>query len=114
MGYSSANTFRIADSVALRKRNTAWLLYQEELLKGTSAEDIFWKIAWQIKILSIVNRGHGSDLHPFVYKKAQKAAILFKKAELDGCFVDLVGLYHKSRQGKSDLLVGLEKFILRI
>ncbi|MBU1091877.1 hypothetical protein KKA27_03395 [Patescibacteria group bacterium] len=114
MNCSKTNAFRVADSVALRKRNTAWLSYQEELLEGVSVEDIFWKIVWQIKVLSIVKKGYGSGLHPFVFKKAQKASPLFKEEELDGRFADLVDLYHKNRQGKSDLLIGLEKFILRI
>jgi len=114
MGNSSTNTFRIANSIALRKRNTTWLLYQEEILKGTSVEDIFWKIVWQIKVLSMVKKGHGSSLHPFVYKKAQKVVSLFKEGELNKFFSDLVGLYHKNRQGRNDLAVGLEKFILRI
>jgi DNA polymerase III delta subunit len=113
--FKNNNLFQLADLVASRQKEKAWLLYQEELFNGTQAEDIFWKMIWQIKSLLIVKKGGGSELlHPFVYKKAEKTAPLFSKEELHNCFSELIDLYHKDRRGAGDLAVGLERFILKI
>ena len=108
------NLFRITDAFAARKKENTWVLYQQELFKGTPIEDIFWTIVWQVKSLMAVKTGEGKDLHPFVYKKVQKAVSLFKKGELGGYFAELIDLYHKNRRGVGDLSIGLEKLILRI
>jgi DNA polymerase III delta subunit len=106
--------FYIADLVALRKKQQAWLAYQRELNKGALADDIFWKIWWQMRSLLAVKKGEGDYLHPFVLKKSKRAASLFEQSELEACLRDLVNLYHQHRQALADLAVGVEKFLLRI
>ncbi|MBU1179048.1 hypothetical protein KKB69_01815 [Patescibacteria group bacterium] len=106
--------FRLADLVALRKRNEAWLLFQKEVFEGVPAEEFFWKVLWQIKNLILVKKGGGKDLHRFVYGKAKRGADLFEEKELENFMGDLVGLYHKDRQGVGGLAIGLERFLLRI
>lgn len=106
--------FRLADCFAAKQKEKTWLLHQEELLKGTASEEIFWKLLWQIKSLILVKRGGGSSLHPFVLNKIKKATLLFAESELQKYFSDLIDLFHQSRLGQADLSVGLEKFILKI
>lgn len=106
--------FRITDSFSLKQREKTWLLCQEELLGGMPVEDIFWKIIWQVKNLLTVKNGGGASLHPYVYQKTQKASSLFSEEELRQYSVELIDLYHKNRQSKKDIEIGLEKLILRL
>ncbi len=106
--------FKITDLVAGRKKNDAWLLFQEEVLKGIDVEEVFFKVMWQIKNLLLVKKGGGKNLHPFVYKKTQKNTELFKDGELEKFLGEFIDLYHKSRRGAADIKIGLEKFLLRI
>lgn len=111
---NSQSLFRLADLVALRKKQEAWLLYQEELSKGMPADDVFWKIFWQFKSLMIVKAGEGAALAPFVYRKTQNAAGLFSIDEAKKSLSVLLDLYQKNHNGEADLVIGLEKFILKL
>ncbi|PIS13216.1 MAG: hypothetical protein COT67_02970 [Candidatus Tagabacteria bacterium CG09_land_8_20_14_0_10_41_14] len=106
--------FKVADLVALRKKQEAWFLYQRIIMKGGPCEEVFWKILWQMKVLGLIKRGGGRKLHPFVLAKAKRAAGLFQEKELDGFLGELVQIYHDYRNGTADLAVGLERFILRV
>jgi len=105
--------FRVTDAFGARQKERTWLLCQEEFLNGTPAEDVFWKIVWQVKNLLAVKKGGGESLHPFVYKKTKEAASLFEEEELRRCSNELVDLYHKSRLGKKDFMAGLERIVLK-
>lgn len=106
--------FKLTDAIALRDKNKSWLCYQEELFGGTSPEDIFWIILWQVRTLLSVKKNSGKELHPYVYKKTKNAVQFFSEGELKKYYEMLVDLLHKSRIGKADLAVGIEKFILKI
>ena len=117
------NLFRISDAIAKRQRRFAWILYQQAILRGVSPEEIFWKVAWQIKNLLLVKSlsampyatiVRASGLHPFVVKKSLEASHLFTEQELLGYSRELIELYHQIRRGNADMKVGLERFMLRI
>ena len=59
------NPFQICDAFAYKDRKTAWILFQKALFNGITAEEVFWKIWWQIKTLILVkNQPHGLNLQP--------------------------------------------------
>ncbi|MFC1625267.1 hypothetical protein ACFL1O_00055 [Patescibacteria group bacterium] len=108
------NLFYLADLFGNRQKEKIWLAYQKELFEGTLAEEVFWKLLWQVKSLMLVKKGEGNGLHPFVLNKVKKSAPLFTEEELQKYSSNLVDLFHQSRHGQADLAVGLEKFILKI
>lgn len=109
------NPFQICDAFAYKDRKTAWILFQKALFNGITAEEVFWKIWWQIKTLILVkNQPHGLNLHPFVIKKTLRNINNFTKEELNNLSWQLVSLYHKTRKGQAEFEIGLEKFILNI
>ncbi|MBU2109352.1 hypothetical protein KKB71_00115 [Patescibacteria group bacterium] len=109
------NPFQICDAFAYKDRKTAWILFQKALFNGITAEEVFWKIWWQIKTLILVkNQPHGLNLHPFVIKKTLRNINNFTKEELNNLSWQLVNLYHKTRKGQAEFEIGLEKFILNI
>lgn len=109
------NPFHICDAIASKNRKTAWILLQKALLNGITAEEVFWKIWWQVKTLILVkNQTHGLNLHPFVIKKTLRNINNFTKEELNNLSWQLVNLYHKTRKGQAEFEIGLEKIILSI
>lgn len=106
--------FRVTDSFMSKQKEKTWLLCQETFLDGVPAEDVFWKIVWQVKNLLLVKSGGGKELHPFVYGKTKKSAHKFSEKELHQYSAELVDLYHEGRQGRRDIEAGLERFILRM
>lgn len=118
---STYNPFSIGDAIANKQKRKAWILLQGAFLEGVPAEEIFWKIWWQIKNLLLVkklseskvrNIEKESGLHPFVIKKALLAIKNFSSQELNELSWKMVDLYHKSKRGIIDLELGLEKFII--
>lgn len=109
------NPFQICDAFASKNKKQSWILFQKALLNGITAEEIFWKIWWQVKTLILVkNQPRGLNLHPFVIKKTLRNINNFTKEELNNLSWQLVSLYHKTRKGQAEFEIGLEKFILSI
>jgi DNA polymerase III delta subunit len=113
-GGQKKELFKIADLIALKEKEKAWCSYQEALLKGIPAEDIFKVIFWQIKVLLLIKKDKNPGLHPFVLRKNKRNSALFETSKLKKFSSDLVELYHKFRSGQTELEFGLEKFILKI
>ncbi|MEW5907872.1 MAG: DNA polymerase III subunit delta [Patescibacteria group bacterium] len=117
------NPFAVGDAVALKQKIKAWILFQEAILSGIDPEEIFWKILWQIKNLSLVKRLSSMKMknieketgfHPYVVKKTLTNINSFSQEELNELSWQLIDVYHRSRNGQSDLSSGLENFILHI
>lgn len=130
------NPFAICDAVAAKDKSRAWILFQQALLAGVPAEEIFYKIVWQIKNLLLlkklndaifsqgrtsgVPRGSAFDieketkLHPYVIKKTLAATWNFSEEELKNYSFELVKIYHDARKGLEEFPIGLEKFLLTI
>jgi len=117
------NPFAICDAVAEKNNIRAWILFQQALMNGIDAEEIFWKIWWQIKSLLMiknllnvrgVNLEKETGLHPFVIKKNLSAIHNFGEGELQDYSFHLVKLYHDTRKGLEEFSLGLEKFLLNI
>lgn len=117
------NPFAICDAFASKNKTRMWVLLQEALLSGIAAEEVFYKISWQLKNLLLIkktvafgvkNLEKETKLHPFVIKKTLAAARNFTEGELRNYSFDLVKLYHAVRSGKEEFQIGLEKFLLGI
>lgn len=120
---SDYNPFAICDAVAGKDRKRAWMLLQQAMLNGAPAEEIFWKIWWQIKNLLVVkklseekavNAEKESGLKLYPFKKALFAVKNFSQSELENLSWNLVDLFHQSKIGRMDMEIGLEKLIVNL
>jgi DNA polymerase III delta subunit len=117
------NIFHISDAVAEKDRGRAWLLFQKAVIAGLDPEEIFWKIAWQIKNLLLIKKlfplaekkiTEMTRLHPFVVKKTAASSRLFTDEELARYSSELIDLYHNARRGLADFDTGIEKFLIKL
>ena len=115
------NPFAICDAFAEKNKAKTWIIYQQALRQGIPAEEVFFKILWQIKNLLMVkklmsakvaNVGKESGLKPFVAGKAIKTAKNFTEEELENYSYEMLKIYHQERRGESELPIEFEKFIL--
>jgi DNA polymerase III delta subunit len=121
--YGGYNPFLVCDAVGEKNKKKAWLVFQEALLAGVPAEEVFWKVWWQTKnLLLIKTLAEGgvkslekeSGLHPFVVKKNIGFSKNFSFKELDDFSWKLVELYHNARRGLADFEIGLEKILINV
>lgn len=107
--------FAICDAVAEKNKNRAWVLFQKALLSGVPAEEIFYKIAWQIKALLLIKKiPKETGLHPFVVQKNLANVKNFTEQELINYSFELLKIYHDVRRGLEEFPIGLEKFLINL
>ena len=115
------NPFAICDAFAEKNKAKAWTIYQQALRQGIPAEEVFFKILWQIKNLLMVkkmmnagvaNIAKETGLHAFVAGKAARAAKNFSEAELTGYSYEMLRIYHEERRGISELEIEFEKLLI--
>jgi len=115
--------FNLTDAFAQKNQKTAWLILQKLLMQGISEEEIFWKIFWQIKMLSAVKPYQNKNsqevseelkIHPFVAGKSLAAAKRFETNELQNLSQKLIEIYKNNRFNKIELSFGLEQLILNL
>ena len=111
------NIFSITDAFTARNKNRTWALYQEALMLGVSAEEILWKIIWQVNNLLLVKNTEDVGklkMKPFVLTKTKNVAKSFSNEELKKMSASLLDLYHTTYLGTEEFEFGLEKIILSI
>lgn len=115
------NPFVICDAFAEKNKAKTWIIYQQALGQGIPAEEVFFKIFWQIKNLLMVKRlmtagvaniSKETGLHSFVVGKAIKAAKNFTEDELINYSYEMLKIYHQERRGESELPIEFEKFLI--
>ena len=109
------NIFSLTDAVGARNKKEAWVLYQKALLAGVSAEEIFFKLFWQVKSMLIVSKVKGvgeTDMKPFTYNKAKSFLKNFTQNELEKLSEDLVTGYILARRGGGEIETLIEKILL--
>lgn len=114
-GKSTFNIFSLTDAVAARNKKEAWVLYQKALASGMVAEEIFWKVVWQIKTLLIASRTKTADeagMKAYPYSKAKGALKNFKPGEIEEISERLVTGYHEIRRGEGEMEALVEKTLL--
>lgn len=122
-GAEAPNPFAICDAVASKNKALAWTLFHRALFAGVAAEEVFYKILWQIKVLLLIKNALAdgakslekeTGLKPFVIMKGSRAVEKFSNEELRDQSSRLVDLYHRARRGDEEFEIGLEKFLVGI
>ena len=116
------NIFSISDALVEKDKKKLWVIYNKAEREGIRAEEVFWKLVWQVKNILLgkiaEEKGDGSvgklKISPFVLGKAKKYGKKFSRSELLCFYSDLVRLYHDSRRGVNDFDLAVEKFILNL
>lgn len=111
------NIFALTDAIGARRKRDAWVLYQKALAAGMVAEEVFFKLVWQIKtmlIASATSSAIEADMKPFPYNKAKGFLRNFKPGELERLSQNLVLDYHKARRGEGEIETLVEKVLLRL
>jgi hypothetical protein len=111
----SLNIFSITDGLVQKDKKKLWISYVDLLGKGAVAEEIHGILFWQVKnmiLASMAGSATETGLSPFVYKNALTGARNYKNEDLQKMSSDLVDMTHRVRQGKGDLEVMMEKWML--
>ena len=111
------NIFALTDAVGARKKKEAWILYQKALSAGVRAEEIFFKIVWQVKSMLIASRTKNvaeTDMKVFPYNKAKSFLKNFKTGELEKLSENLVVGYYQARRGEGEIETLIEKMLLKL
>ncbi|MDO8589908.1 MAG: hypothetical protein Q7R69_01375 [bacterium] len=111
------NIFALTDALGARNKKDAWILYQKALSAGLSAEEVFFKIVWQVKSLLIASKTKNvgeTDMKVFPYNKAKSFLENFKPGELEKLSEDLVIGYTLSRRGEGEVETLVEKILLKL
>jgi len=109
------NIFTLTDALGAKKKKEAWVLYQKALAAGLSAEEVFFKIVWQVKSMLIASKTKSvaeTDMKAFPYSKAKSFLRNFKSGELEKLSEDLVIGYHQARRGEGEIETLVEKMLL--
>lgn len=111
------NIFALTDALGARQKKEAWILYQKALSAGLSAEEIFFKLVWQVKAMLLSSRTKNvgeTDLKPFPYSKAKSFLKNFKSGELEKLSENLVVSYTLARRGEGEVETLVEKILLSL
>ena len=120
-GAPEYNPFAICDAFAEKNKAKTWVIYQQALRQGIPADEVFFKILWQIKNLLLVKKliNAGVDnaiketgLHAFVASKAIKSAQKFSEEELENYSYEMLKIYHEERRGLLELPIEFEKLLI--
>lgn len=111
----SLNIFSITDGLVQKDKKKLWISYVDLLGNGAVAEEIHGILFWQVKNMILASRAGSATetgLSPFVYKNALTGARNYKNKDLQKMSSELVDMTHRVRQGKGDLEVMMEKWVL--
>ena len=111
------NIFALTDALGARDKKRAWIIYQEALAAGVSAEEVFFKLVWQVKSMLIAARTKSvaeTDMKAFPYSKAKGYLKNFKSEELEQLSENLVTGYYKARRGEEEVETLVEKILLKL
>lgn len=111
------NVFVFTDAIGARDKKRAWILYRQALAAGISAEEIFFKVVWQVKTMLLALRTKSAaeaDMKTFPYAKAKSFLKNWKVRELEGLSEELVLGYARIRRGEGEMETFVEKMILKL
>lgn len=109
------NIFALTDALGSKNKKEVWILYQKALAAGVSAEEIFFKIFWQVKSMILASKTKDvaeTDMKAFPYNKAKSYAKNFSQVELENLSQNLVEGYLLARRGDGEIETLLEKILL--
>jgi len=99
----------------MRDKKRLWVEYETALTAGLPAEELFWKISWQLKHMLMVAKmtpTDKTDMKPYSIQKAKGFLRNYKPEELPRLSMNLIDIYHRARRGQSDFETALERFVL--
>ena len=111
------NIFSLTDAIGARDKRRAWTLYMQALAAGLSAEEVFFKVVWQVKSMLIALKTKSvseTDMKPFPYSKAKGFLENWKDGELENLSEALVLGYHRIRRGEGETETLVERIILNL
>lgn len=114
---SDFNIFAFTDTFGERKKKNAWIMYQKALASGASAEEIFYKIVWQVKTMLLAQETRSAaeaDMKSFPYSKAKSFLKNWKAGELEKLSESLILGYHQARRGEVEIDTLIEKTLLKL
>jgi len=115
--FSGYNIYRFSDAFGARDKKALWVEYETALTAGLPAEELFWKLSWQLKQILMVLKmtpNDKTDMKTFSINKAKGFLRNYRPAELPGLSMKLIDIYHKSRRGLTDFETALERFVLEL
>ena len=110
------NTFALVDAVQAGDKKRAWILYQQLLASGASAEEIHGTLAWAARGVVLASNTKSADeagMKPFPYGKAKDVARKVGRDVAVHNSAELVKLYHDARRGMGSLEDLLEVYLLK-
>ena len=111
------NVFTLTDAIGARNKREAWVLYQKALASGMVAEEVFFKLFWQVKTMLLAAKTRNAeeaDMKSFPYSKAKGFLRNFKPGELEKLSGELVRGYHQVRRGEGEMETLVEKMLLKL
>ncbi len=111
------NIFSITDGLVQKDKKKLWISYIDLLGKGAVPEEVHGILFWQVKNMILASRASSATetgLSPFVYKNALSGARNYKTEDLQKMSGELVDMTHRVRQGKGELEVMIEKWVLSL
>ncbi len=121
MSKPQLNPFALTNAFGDRDRKQTWVKLQEALHSGEAAEQVFWRLSWQIKTMLLVKKNEQlakpsplTSLKPFVLNKTRGQVRKFETEELENISSEMIRLWHDSRRGLMDFELGLERLVLSL
>lgn len=111
------NVFSLTDALLRRDKKSLWLILMAAKKEGVSNEEIIGILFWQIKVMRLVLKTSSAEeagQKSFVYQKTKKLVQNFKEEDVEKMSHSLVSIYHEGHQGKTDLDLALEHWVLGI
>ncbi|MFA5997157.1 MAG: hypothetical protein WC791_01565 [Candidatus Paceibacterota bacterium] len=111
------NIFSLSDALGARNKKELWVLYQEALGNGLSAEEISGTLFWAVKNIALMkNAKQGDDcgVSPFVAKKTRGYAANYSEEEIVKLSRALVTMYHEAHRGGEPMEIAIERFVLSL
>lgn len=110
------NIFALTDAIAAKDKRHAWVIYQQALASGMTADEIFYRVMWGVKalLLTLKTTAEASGLNPFVYRKNKAVLKNWNQKELEDLSEELVVGYHNARRGMGEIETLIEKTVLSL
>lgn len=100
------NPFTVVNKLSDRDKLGSWIAFRKLLDKGEDPNGILGILFWAVKDgIKAVKGGVASRTGALMKKN-------YKKEELLDQGEEIIRLYHESKTGKEDIVLGIEKFIL--
>ena len=109
------NIFALTDAIGRRNKREAWVIYRKALASWMVAEEVFYKVFWQVKTMLLASRtktAEEAEMKPYPYSKAKSFIKNFKPGELELLSENLVKGYHRVRRGEEETETFIEKTLL--